>query len=507
MTRSSLAIVGRRKATRTAALTMGLLATAGAFAPAALAEETATPTDTADPTTTAPSSTAGPTTILTLEPTPTTTSTPTTSAAPTSSAPTSSAPTSSAPTSSAPSASPTGAHYGTGKVRVSLSPSEDLPGDDSLDASGAQMQLAFTDGTGAGSSTTCTFVGPSCDFPITPGVPTQSIFLGYTEVALPADSGFTFTLTKGPTSGQLVVDPAALPVLRGYTASTDTTPTLAPGSVAFSAPSGYRTLGVKVNGTGSLAGSEFSLCTIAGEDCVAEDVPIDDGSDNGDNDLRQLASARLGEDHLESATTDASGNATFDGAYRPGTYTIIQTAAPAGQTVDPTPRTLVVGTATSLTERDTPVRLTLGTPASTPPAPTSSAPAASAPASKSVASMSVAAGKQQTVSIGGFQPNEMVHGVLHSTPVDLGTVQANGEGVATFTFTIPAGLETGIHSVTMTGVTSGITGEATFTVTAATSTGGLAYTGTDVLPLLAVGGGLLAAGAGAVTVAARRRSA
>jgi hypothetical protein len=504
MTRSSLATMGRRRATNTAALTMGLLATAGAFAPAALAEETALPTDPADPTTTAPapSSTAGPTTVLTPEPVPTTTSTPSTSAAP--------APTSSAPTADVPTASPTGAHYGTGKVRVSLSPSEDLPGDESLDATGAQVQLAFTDGAGAGSSTTCTFVGSSCFFPVTPGVPTQSI-IGPPQVALPADSEFTFTLTKGPSSGQLVVDPAALPVLRGYTSSTDTTPARAPGSVAFSAPSGYRTLGVTVNGTGSLAGSEFSLCTIAGEDCVVEDVPIDGGSGNGDDDLQQLATARLGEADLESATTDASGNATFDGAYRPGTYTIIQTAAPAGQTVDPTPHTLVVGTATSLTERDTPVRLTLGTPASTPPAPTSSAPVATAPtatapAGTSVASTSVAAGEQQTVSIGGFQPNEMVHGVLHSTPVDLGTVQADAEGVATFTFTVPAGFETGIHSVTMTGVTSGITGEATFTVTAA-PTGGLAYTGTDVLPLLVVGGGLLAAGAGAVTVAARRRSA
>jgi hypothetical protein len=106
----------------------------------------------------------------------------------------------------------------------------------------------------------------------------------------------------------------------------------------------------------------------------------------------------------------------------------------------------------------------------------------------------------------------MVHGVLHSTPVDLGTVQADAHGVATFTFTVPAGLELGTHSVSMTGLTSGTLAEATFTVTVAaaataTSTEGLAYTGTDVLPLVAAGAGLLAAGAAAVTVANRRRRA
>jgi hypothetical protein len=189
---------------------------------------------------------------------------------------------------------------------------------------------------------------------------------------------------------------------------------------------------------------------------------------------------------------------------------VVQTAAPAGQSFDASPRTLVVGAATSLADRDTPVRLTLGAPVSTPvdvtPAPVASAPTA-APTT-SVARQTVAAGKQQTVTVSGFQPGEIVHGVLHSTPVDLGTVRADANGVATFTFTIPAGLEVGTHSVTMTGLTSGITAEATFTVTAAAEgVGGLAYTGAEVVPLLAVGGGLLVAGAAAVTVAGRRRSA
>jgi hypothetical protein len=213
-----------------------------------------------------------------------------------------------------------------------------------------------------------------------------------------------------------------------------------------------------------------------------------------------------------TATTNSSGTAVFPGVYRPGAYTVVQTAAAAGQSFDPAPRTLVVGTAHSVAERDTTVWLPLGEPVSTTSAAPDTTPATSASAGASagasVAAQTVAAGKQQTVTLGGFQPHEMVHGVLHSTPVDLGTVQADAAGFATFTFTIPAGLESGIHSVTMTGLTSGATAEATFTVTAgAQSTGGLAYTGTDVLPLLAVGGGLLVAGAAGVTIAGRRRSA
>jgi hypothetical protein len=255
---------------------------------------------------------------------------------------------------------------------------------------------------------------------------------------------------------------------------------------------------VTVHGNGPWAGSTFDLCPVAGSDCTDGDTEAVTG------------------------TTDEHGTATFPGRYLPGAYRILQTGAPAGQSFDTTPHLLVVGAAHTLTERDTPALLTLGdpvpdpvTPVSTPTTsptatgPTATSPTATgAPATSEVATQTIAAGKKQTVSIGGFQPHETVHGVLHSTPVDLGTVAADDAGVATFTFTVPAGLEGGAHSVTMTGLTSGTTAEATFTVTAAAQgAGDLAYTGADVLPLLAVGGGLLLTGATAVTVAGRRRSA
>jgi hypothetical protein len=120
-------------------------------------------------------------------------------------------------------------------------------------------------------------------------------------------------------------------------------------------------------------------------------------------------------------------------------------------------------------------------------------------------------GEVQTITGTGFLPGERVHGVLHSTPVDLGWATADAQGVATFTVTLPAGFEPGAHSVTMRGETSGIEVSAAFTVgevpaAPAPSTTGLAYTGASVaLPL--TGGALLLAGGTALVVVGRRRRA
>jgi hypothetical protein len=368
------------------------------------------------------------------------------------------------------------------------------------------MELTFTAGTSTGASGTCDVFGTSCSFPTGTGLPTYEPFPGLSWLELPDHSEFTLTLVKPPTSGQLLVDPDAMPVLHGYTDSGDLSSATPAGSLGLALPTAYRPVGVALTGKGAKDGATFELCPVHGRVCTDADTPVE-------------------------ATTDAKGRATFDGRYLPGTYSVTQTSAPEGQDFDPAPQDLVVDPTTTVEERDTITRLTVpmsaSSPTTTPPATTSPATTAPAPATtpateapgtettpqaaaSSVAEQTLAKGAEQTVVLGGFQPHEMVHGVLHSTPVDLGTVEADAEGVATFTFTIPAGLETGSHSVTMTGLTSGITSEATFTVTAAATAGnsdGLAYTGTDVLPLLAVGGGLLAAGAAAVTVAARRRSA
>lgn len=501
---------------------MGLLAVVGVGAPAAMAEEPAAPTGAAPQSSTAPETSAAPSAGSTsstevLTPVPTTTAL--------TNAPTTAPTTTQAPVAAA---APVGAHYGTGKLAIELrGPNGLVPAGQSINPTGAQVQLSFSEVAGQQSNltTTCTFgdlgfpFGSTCAFPPTSGL--TSNFPG--SVMLPDHSSFTLTLTKQPDSGQLLLLPGSPVTAQGHT--TDLSDPEQPGSlVTLTAPSGYRTLGVTVQGAGDRSGSTFELCTVPGDDCDPATAPPTPpgippfGIPLVPAGIGAASSSGMDPAQVVSATTDAQGRATFPRVHRPGSYRVVQTAAPAGQTFDAAPRTLVVGTATSLADRDAPVQLSLGTPVSTPvtppgtPAPQAPAPkpaAGTAPApAGTVAAPSIAPGEQQTVTLSGFQPGELVRGVLRSTPVDLGTVVADANGVATFTFTVPAGVEAGTHTVTMTGLTSGVEQKAAFTVTSpAAATGGLAYTGAEVVPLLAVGGGLLAAGAAAVAVAGRRRSA
>jgi len=65
----------------------------------------------------------------------------------------------------------------------------------------------------------------------------------------------------------------------------------------------------------------------------------------------------------------------------------------------------------------------------------------------------------------GFQAGESVDLVLHSNPVDLGTVTADGSGNFTDTVKIPAGTDPGAHTIVATGATSGNTESFPLTVT------------------------------------------
>lgn len=69
----------------------------------------------------------------------------------------------------------------------------------------------------------------------------------------------------------------------------------------------------------------------------------------------------------------------------------------------------------------------------------------------------VPAGSQVSVSASGFQPGEMVTIELHSTPVLLTSLAANGAGEVHTTVTIPASTEPGSHQLVVTGAT-GATG-------------------------------------------------
>src|SRR5690606_39805577 len=60
----------------------------------------------------------------------------------------------------------------------------------------------------------------------------------------------------------------------------------------------------------------------------------------------------------------------------------------------------------------------------------------------------------------GFEPGEVVVATLHSTPRVLGSVVADDDGAVAFAFTIPADLEPGVHTLVLTGETSGRTASA-----------------------------------------------
>ncbi|TFD53461.1 hypothetical protein E3T55_05465 [Cryobacterium frigoriphilum] len=91
----------------------------------------------------------------------------------------------------------------------------------------------------------------------------------------------------------------------------------------------------------------------------------------------------------------------------------------------------------------------------------------------------VAPGGTITVSAGGYTAGEEIRVVLYSEPVVLGSATADAAGAFTATFTLPADLRTGTHTIEATGLTSGVVTNATVIVvgTAGASGGSLASTG------------------------------
>jgi len=94
-----------------------------------------------------------------------------------------------------------------------------------------------------------------------------------------------------------------------------------------------------------------------------------------------------------------------------------------------------------------------------------------------VAPADAGAGTSITVTGTGFEPGESVAIELHSDPVLLGTVVANGSGAISGTFTIPASVPAGSHSLVLTGSVTGVSSGGI------TIGGPLAFTGTNPVPL------------------------
>ena len=135
--------------------------------------------------------------------------------------------------------------------------------------------------------------------------------------------------------------------------------------------------------------------------------------------------------------------------------------------------------------------------------------------------LTIGSGNVDTVNVvlSGFTPGELVNVQVFSTPQELGTITANSAGAVSQTFTLPAGLPAGLHTVVATGETSGLTASAQFTLTSpsaapssATTTAPAAVAPSSSLPTtginaalgVAVGAGAIAFG-GLLVIAARRR--
>lgn len=101
-------------------------------------------------------------------------------------------------------------------------------------------------------------------------------------------------------------------------------------------------------------------------------------------------------------------------------------------------------------------------------------------------------GQHQSATGAGFLAGESVRAVVHSTPVAVGTARANALGVATIAYAVPA-LAAGTHTVTLTGLTSGLSASRTLTVRAATPSG--TATGSPVAPSSSAGIGGVATSA------------
>ena len=119
----------------------------------------------------------------------------------------------------------------------------------------------------------------------------------------------------------------------------------------------------------------------------------------------------------------------------------------------------------------------------------------------------VVAGGQLTVSGTGFEPGETVEATLHSTPIDLGTVTADANGAVSLTFTVPADLEPGVHSVDLVGRQSGARLSLEFEVLGVELPRGLPATGRTTDTQAAAGAGLVLVGAALLALARRRRAA
>jgi streptogramin lyase len=116
----------------------------------------------------------------------------------------------------------------------------------------------------------------------------------------------------------------------------------------------------------------------------------------------------------------------------------------------------------------------------------------------------VAKGAKVRVRMSGFSPREVVQVTVASSPVVVGEVDADGDGVIDTEVEIPADLEPGDHHLASYGLTSGVGFSQSFVVDAEDGSA-LPTTGSDSKKLVEVGGAFALLGSALAAVAARRR--
>lgn len=129
-----------------------------------------------------------------------------------------------------------------------------------------------------------------------------------------------------------------------------------------------------------------------------------------------------------------------------------------------------------------------------------------------VSSSTVAPGGSLTVTGTGWLPASSVSVWIESTPVLLKSgVAVDSNSEFTTSVIVPADIEPGPHTIFTTGTTTtgevGAAASASITVTGSTPDGSgenLAATGSNIIPIAALGGALVATGLGTVVLVRRR---
>jgi hypothetical protein len=114
-----------------------------------------------------------------------------------------------------------------------------------------------------------------------------------------------------------------------------------------------------------------------------------------------------------------------------------------------------------------------------------------------------------------FSPGERVTVTVQSAPRNLGSVTADSAGTVVYDFSVPRDLADGAHTLTLTGATSDAVATYPFTVATGSGSGGVggsgdgsggsgvAFTGAQILSMLAAA--LVLIGGGGLLIAAGRR--